>query len=43
MRGIRKHIDPASLLVILITLVLFLVALAVKGFGHALLLEAGVF
>ena len=43
MKGIRKHIDPASLTVILITMVLFVVALAVKGLGHGLLLEAGVF
>lgn len=41
--GIRKHVDPASLLVIALTLVLFLAALVVKGFGHDLLLEAGVF
>jgi hypothetical protein len=43
MKGIRRHIDPASLTVILITLLLFVVALAVKGLGHGLLLEAGVF
>lgn len=41
--GIRKHVDPASLVVIALTLVLFLAALVVKGFGHDLLLEAGVF
>lgn len=43
MHGIRKHVDPASLLVIALTLVLFVAALVVKGFGHDLLLEAGVF
>ena len=41
--GVRKHVDPASLVVILLTLVLFLGALVVKGLGHDLLLEAGVF
>jgi hypothetical protein len=41
--GLRKHIDPASVVVILLTLVLFLAALVVKGPGHDLLLEAGVF
>ncbi len=40
---IGKHIDPASLGVIVLTLVLFLAALIVKGLGHDLLLEAGVF
>ncbi len=40
---IRRHIDPASLTVILLTLVLFVAALVVKGLGHDLLLEAGVF
>ena len=40
---VRKHIEPASLVIILLTLVLFLAALFVKGLGHDLLLEAGVF
>ena len=40
---LRKHIEPASLVIILLTLVLFLAALFVKGLGHDLLLEAGVF
>ena len=40
---VRKHIDPTSLVVIVLTLVLFLAALVVKGLGHDLLLEAGVF
>jgi len=39
----KKHFDPGSVTVILITLVLFGVALAAKGFTHDLLLEAGVF
>jgi hypothetical protein len=38
-----RLLDPASSLVILTTLVLFVVALFVKGFGQTLLLEAGVF
>jgi len=41
--GIRKHIDGGSLVVILITLVLFVAALFEKGFSHDMLLEAGVF
>jgi hypothetical protein len=43
LRGIRTHIDPASLLVVALTLLLFVAALLVKGLGHDLLLEAGVF
>ncbi len=39
----RKYFDPASIAVILITLVLFITALFYKGFTHDLLLEAGVF
>lgn len=38
-----KHFDIGSLLVILITFVLFTVALFFTGFTHDLLLEAGVF
>lgn len=38
-----QSLDPASWLVLLVTLVLFVVALFVKGLGHDLLLEAGVF
>ncbi|HKX05025.1 MAG TPA: hypothetical protein VJX71_21200 [Methylomirabilota bacterium] len=41
--GIRKHIDGGSLVVILVTLVLFVAALFEKGFSHDMLLEAGVF
>ncbi len=39
----RNYFDPASIVVILITLVLFITALFYKGFTHDLLLEAGVF
>ena len=39
----NKNIDVASLVVIAITLVLFVLALFTKGFTHDLLLEAGVF
>jgi hypothetical protein len=38
-----NHFDPWSLLVIVITLGLFLIALFTRGFTHDLLLEAGVF
>jgi hypothetical protein len=41
--GFRKHIDPWSMVIIGITLVLFVVALLVKGLTSAMLLEAGVF
>jgi hypothetical protein len=40
--GIREYFDPASFVVILLTFVLFTVALFVKGFTHDILLEAGV-
>jgi hypothetical protein len=43
MANFRKRFDPGSLLVILITFVLFVAALFTKGFTHDLLLEAGVF
>lgn len=39
----REHFDPATLVIIIITLVLFAVALFTKGITHDLLLEAGVF
>ena len=39
----RKHFDTWSLLVMVITLILFVAALFTKGFTHDLLLEAGVF
>lgn len=41
--GFRKHIDPWSMVIIGVTLVLFVVALLVKGLTSAMLLEAGVF
>ena len=37
-----KHFDPWIIIVIVITVLLFTVALFVKGFTHNLLLEAGV-
>jgi hypothetical protein len=37
------HFDPSSAVVIVLTLVLFLAALFMKGFTQELLLEAGVF
>ena len=43
MNAITRHIDSWSWVVIAITLVLFLVALFLKGLSHDLLLEAGVF
>ena len=39
----RKHLDVASLLVILVTFILFMVALFTKGFTQDLLLESGIF
>jgi hypothetical protein len=38
-----KHIDAGSFIIAIITVVLFLIALFVKGVTHDLLLEAGVF
>lgn len=38
-----KHFDLGSILVIVITFILFTVALFFTGFTHDLLLEAGVF
>ena len=38
-----QHYDPWSIVVIVLTLVLFGVALFEKGFTHDILLEAGVF
>jgi len=40
---IKDHFDTGSLIVIVITFVLFVAALFTKGFTHELLLEAGVF
>lgn len=39
----ERHIDAASVVTIVVTLLLFGVALFAKGFTHDLLLEAGVF
>src|SRR4029077_10956674 len=39
----RKHFDLWSIVVIALTLILFIVALFLKGLTHELLLEAGVF
>jgi hypothetical protein len=38
-----EHFDTGSLIVMIITFVLFALALFFTGFTHALLLEAGVF
>ncbi len=40
---LQEHFDSGSLVVIVVTLVLFVVALFLKGLTHDLLLEAGVF
>jgi hypothetical protein len=37
-----KYFDPGTIIVIIITVLLFTVAMFVKGFTNALLLEAGV-
>lgn len=37
-----KYFDTWTIIVIIITILLFIVALFVKGFTHQLLLEAGV-
>jgi hypothetical protein len=41
--SMRKHFDIGSMIVVVITFVLFTVALFTKGFTHDLLLEIGVF
>ena len=41
-KAIAKHFDPGSLIVIIVTFVLFGSALFTKGLTHDLLLEAGV-
>ena len=43
MSDITRHLDLGSRLVIVVTFVLFSTALLVKGLGHDILLEAGVF
>jgi hypothetical protein len=42
MSDITRHLDLGSRLVIVVTFALFAIALFVKGFGHDILLEAGV-
>ena len=42
-RAMLKHHDPWSVVVIILTLVLFITALFIKGLTHDILLEAGVF
>jgi len=39
----KQHLDKASGITVIVTLVLFVIALFAKGFTHDLLLEAGVF
>jgi len=39
----KRHCDAWSLLVIIVTFLLFIIALFVKGVTHDILLEAGVF
>jgi hypothetical protein len=41
--NMRGHFDTASLAIIIITFVLFVLALFTTGFSHDLFLEAGVF
>ena len=43
MQKVIRHFDLWSLVTIIITFVLFVLALFAKGLGHDLLLEAGVF
>jgi hypothetical protein len=42
-RTMNKHFDLPTVIVIMITFVLFTIALFVKGLTHDILLEAGVF
>jgi hypothetical protein len=43
LKSLRNHFDPWSIVVVVLTFVLFLVALFVKGLTHDLLLETGIF
>ncbi len=43
MANIRKHFDGPSIVVIVLTLILFVAAVFAKGLTHDVLLEAGVF
>ena len=40
---VNRYLDLGSIIIILVTFVLFVTALFVKGFTHDLLLEVGVF
>ena len=42
-KSLRSYFDPLSLAVIVLTMVLFVIALFVNGFTHDLLQECGVF
>jgi len=42
-KSVWSYLDPLSLVVIVLTLALFVVALFVSGFSHDLLQECGVF
>lgn len=39
----KKHFDTGSMIVIIVTFILFILALFTKGFTQDILLEAGVF
>ena len=43
LKQLWNSLDPWSLVVVILTFVLFLTALFIKGFTHDMLLEAGVF
>jgi hypothetical protein len=42
-KSVWTYLNPVSLVVIALTLLLFVIALFVKGFTHDMLLECGVF
>jgi hypothetical protein len=42
-KSVWSYLDPLSLVVIVLTLVLFVIALFVNGFSHDFLQECGVF
>jgi hypothetical protein len=42
-KAVWNYLDPVSLVVIVLTLLLFVIALFVKGLSHDMLLECGVF
>ena len=43
LREVQRHLDAWSGVVILVTFLMFVAALFLKGFGHDLLIEGGVF